>query len=57
MPVRQTTSGGKPGYQYGTTGKVYTYTPGDEASRERAKRRAQRQGVAIALREGRRPTL
>jgi hypothetical protein len=46
MPVHRTTKGGKPGYQWGSSGKVYTYTPGNKASRERAKAKAGKQGAA-----------
>lgn len=46
MPVRRTTSNGKPAYQWGKHGKKYTYTPGDGASRKRAKAKAERQGRA-----------
>lgn len=33
-------------YQWGASGKKYHYTPGDEESRKRAKRKAQKQGRA-----------
>lgn len=46
MPVHRTTSNGKPAYQWGNSGKKYTYKPGDKASRERAKAKAKRQGRA-----------
>ncbi len=57
MPVERCTARGKPGYRYGKDGKCYPYTPGNKASRERAKARAQAQGVAIAQRQGIRPHL
>lgn len=47
MPVRRTTKNGRPAYQYGTSGAKYTYTPGNEASRKRAKQKAILQGEAI----------
>jgi len=47
MPVRRCHQGGKPGYQYGETGKCYTYAPGDEAGRKRAKEKAHKQGAAV----------
>jgi len=53
MPIRRTTVNGKPAYQYGTTGAKYPYTPGDKLSRERAKKKAIQQGLAIAYRTGR----
>lgn len=46
MPVHQTTHNGKPAYQWGDSGKKYTYTPGDEESRKRAKAKAEAQGRA-----------
>jgi len=57
MPVRRTTVKGKPAYQWGTTGKKYPYTPGNKASRERAKERARAQGLAAAQRMGVKPHL
>lgn len=44
MPVRKCAENGKPGYRYGKSGKCYTYTPGNEASRKRAKQKAIIQG-------------
>lgn len=52
MPVQACRSNHKPGYQYGETGRCYTYTPGNEASRKRAKRKAYLQGAAIEARRG-----
>jgi hypothetical protein len=52
MPVHRTTRGGKPAFQYGTLGAKYTYTPGNAASREAAKKKAIKQGLAIARRTG-----
>jgi len=37
MPVQKCTEGNKPGYRWGQSGKVYTYEPGNKASRECAK--------------------
>lgn len=53
MPIHRTTKNGKPAYQYGETGAKYTYTPGNKASRERAKEKARKQALAIAQRTGR----
>lgn len=50
MPIQRTTKDGKPGYRYGDTGKVYTYTPSNTASRLAAKKKAIKQGLAIANR-------
>lgn len=47
MPIKPCQSGGKPGYRWGDRGKCYTYEPGDEASRRRARRRAIDQALAI----------
>ena len=47
MPIKRCTSGGRPGYKWGDSGKCYTYTPGDKRSRERARERALRQARAI----------
>jgi hypothetical protein len=48
MPVKRVTSDGKPAYQWGTSGKKYTYTPNNAASRLRAKKLAIKQGLAAA---------
>ena len=47
MPVKQCSENGQPGYKFGDAGKCYTYTPGDEASRKRAKEKAHKQGAAM----------
>lgn len=47
MPLQRVRKNGKPGYRWGDSGAVYTYTPGDAASREAAKAKADRQGRAI----------
>jgi hypothetical protein len=43
MPVQPCGSGGKPGYRFGESGKCYTYTPGNAASRRSARSKAQQQ--------------
>lgn len=53
MPLMRCTKNGKPAYKWGESGKPYTYTPGNEASRERAKNKAIRQGRAIKANQGR----
>jgi hypothetical protein len=40
MPLRRTTKHGKPAYQWGSRGKKASYTPGNKASRNAARRRA-----------------
>jgi hypothetical protein len=57
MPVHSTTKNGKPAYQWGKTGEKYQYTPGNKASRERAKKKAIDQGLAVAYRTGTKPEL
>lgn len=52
MPIKTCTSGGKPGYKWGDTGKCYTYTAGNEASRKAAKAKAIKQAVAAAYKGG-----
>jgi hypothetical protein len=47
MPVKSCEENGKPGYKYGDSGKCYTYTPKDEVSRNKAKKQAIIQGIAI----------
>lgn len=46
MPVKECQSGGRPGFKWGDAGKCYTYTPGDERSRQRAHQQAINQGLA-----------
>jgi hypothetical protein len=50
MPIGRCTEGGKPGVKWGATGKCYTYTPGNEASRKAAIKKAQAQGYAAGAR-------
>ena len=57
MPVHRTTTEGKPAYQWGKHGAKYPYTPGNEASAERARKKAAAQGFAVAKRTGTRPEL
>jgi hypothetical protein len=54
MPERRCWHDGKPGYQFGESGKCYTYEPGDEAGRKRAKQKAILQGAAIKADQKRR---
>jgi len=54
MPIHTTTKNGKPAYQYGTSGTKYPYTAGDAASRARARKKAERQAVAIRMSQLRR---
>jgi hypothetical protein len=52
MPVQSCNEDGKPGYKYGESGACYTYSPGDEAGRKKAKQKAYIQGAAIAANTG-----
>ena len=47
MPVQRCTLNGKPGFRWGKSGKCYTYDPGSETSKNRAKKKAILQGAAI----------
>jgi hypothetical protein len=51
MPVQRCVKNNKPGFRWGESGKCYTYTPGDKASRERARKKAAEQGQAIKARQ------
>ena len=57
MPVHRTTANGKPAYQWGTSGKAYTYTAGNKASALVAKKKAIKQGLAVAKSQGTAPEL
>ena len=46
MPVGPCSSNGKPGFKWGDSGKCYTYTEGDDASRNEARKKAEAQGAA-----------
>ena len=52
MPVMACTENGKPGFQYGKSGKCYTYTPRNKVSRGAAKLKAYKQGAIIARKTG-----
>jgi hypothetical protein len=47
MPVKRCEIDGKPGWQYGESGKCYTFDDGDDASEKTAKAKAVTQGLAI----------
>lgn len=47
MPIRQCQINNEPGFKWGQSGKCYAYTPGDEESKNEAKKKAIGQGVAI----------
>ncbi len=49
MPVRKKRDSHGSYYQWGKKGKKYYYKPKDEKSKQRAYRKASRQGMAIIL--------
>ena len=49
MPVKKCTENGKNGFKWGDSGKCYTYTEGNAASKKRAKDKAIQQGRAIQV--------
>ncbi len=57
MPVKKTKSGSKPAFQWGGSGKKYTYKAGSKASALTAKKKAIKQGLAVAYRQGTKPEL
>jgi len=57
MPIHRTTQAGKPAYQWGSSGKKYTYTAKNKSSQMRAKKLAIKQGLAVARRTGKTPEL
>jgi hypothetical protein len=54
MPVEDCSEGGKPGYRWGSAGACYTFSPGDDAARRKAKQRAYIQGAAVQASQARR---
>jgi len=57
MPVKRVVVNEKPAYRWGKQGKAYIYVPGNKASREAAKKKAIRQGLAAARAMGVKPEL
>lgn len=55
MPLKRCQDGGRPGWQYGDSGKCYTYAPGDAQSEAAAKLKAAKQAIAISRESGGRP--
>jgi hypothetical protein len=53
VPIKQCSEGGKPGYKWGDQGACYTYSPGDDAGRAKARVKAGMQGEAIAFQRAR----
>ena len=53
MPVQPTSQDGRPGYRWGEHGHIYTYRPGDERGRRRARALAARQGAAVSAADAR----
>jgi hypothetical protein len=53
MPIQSCQSENKPGFKWGESGNAcYTYNPNDKKSRETARRKAIKQGVAITISKG-----
>ena len=52
MPIQTCQKDGKPGLKFGPSGACFTYTPGDEASRQAAMSKAAAQGRAIKANQG-----
>jgi hypothetical protein len=53
MPVLPCSENNKPGFKWGESGNAcYTYTPNDKGSRETARKKAIKQGVAITISSG-----
>jgi hypothetical protein len=47
VPLQTCRQDGKPGFKWGNAGACYTYDPGDDAAKGKAKQQAIKQGVAI----------
>lgn len=47
MPVKDCEDNKKPGYKWGDSGKCYTYDPKNEVKKNKAKKSAIIQGIAI----------
>ena len=47
MAVNECQLNGKPAFKWGKTGECFTYNPGDESSKDRARQKAVDQGIAI----------
>ncbi len=52
MGPKSCRSKGKPGFKWCDTGECYTYKPGSKSARARARDRAEKQGVAIMISQG-----
>lgn len=46
MPVQRCVLEGRPGFRWGKHGKCYTYVPSGKAGRDRARKKAVKQGRA-----------
>lgn len=49
MPIKNCEDNKKPGFKWGDENTCYTYNPNDKLSKEKARRKAQRQGIAITI--------
>jgi hypothetical protein len=52
VPIEKCQKDGKPGYRWGEEGTCYTYTAGNENSREQAYQKALQQARAIKAQGG-----
>lgn len=53
MPVQRVNVDGEDGYRWGREGKVYTFEPGNRASEDEAREKAEAQGrAAVRWRSG-----
>ena len=52
MPVTECQENNKPGFKWGDENKCYTYNPNDKTSKEQARKKAIKQGVAITISQG-----
>lgn len=57
MPIKRSTSNGKPCWKYGDAGICYLFKKGNKQSELKAKKKAIKQGLAIAYRNKIKPNL
>jgi hypothetical protein len=49
MPIKDCQDNGKPGLKWGDENICYIYDPNDKISKEKARRKALKQGIAITI--------
>lgn len=47
MPIKRCSINGKPGFKWGDMGKCYTYDPDSLSEKQKARKKALKQGIAI----------